>query len=99
MPEEVQAKALNDRGDIVGFADNSDPKDKAIHAILWKNGKACRRGWRASKTMTPSSVTRKADCHPLSEMTYMPPPKLFTAYPMAGSIFQNFAFTESKTGT
>ncbi|MDX6621837.1 MAG: hypothetical protein QOK36_4223 [Gaiellales bacterium] len=38
--EEVQAKALNDRGDIVGFADNSDPKDKAIHAILWRNGKA-----------------------------------------------------------
>ena len=37
--EEVQAKALNDRGDIVGFADSSDPKDKAIHAILWKNGK------------------------------------------------------------
>ena len=36
---EVQAKALNDRGDIVGFADSSDPKDRAIHAILWKNGK------------------------------------------------------------
>jgi probable HAF family extracellular repeat protein len=37
--EEVQAKALNDRGDIVGFANSSDPKDKAQHAILWKNGK------------------------------------------------------------
>ena len=38
--QEVQAKALNDRGDIVGFADSSDPKDKHIHAILWKHGKA-----------------------------------------------------------
>jgi probable HAF family extracellular repeat protein len=38
--QEVQAKALNDLGDIVGFADSSGPKDKAIHAILWKNGKA-----------------------------------------------------------
>ena len=38
--QEVQAKALNDLGDVVGFADSSDPKDKAIHAILWKNGKA-----------------------------------------------------------
>jgi probable HAF family extracellular repeat protein len=37
--QEVQAKALNDRGDIVGFADSSDPKAKAIHAILWKDGK------------------------------------------------------------
>jgi uncharacterized membrane protein len=37
--QEVQAKALNDRGDIVGFADSSDPKDKAIHAIVWKNSK------------------------------------------------------------
>src|SRR5271155_2884663 len=27
----------------------------------------------ASNTMTPSSVTRNADCHPLSEMTYTPP--------------------------
>src|SRR6266852_5639072 len=53
----------------------------------------------ASKTMTPSSVTRNADCHPLSEITYTPPPKFFTAYPTAGSIFQNFAFTEGKTGT
>jgi probable HAF family extracellular repeat protein len=37
--QEVQAKGLNDRGDIVGFADGSDKKDKATHAILWKNGK------------------------------------------------------------
>ena len=35
---EAQAKALNDRGDIVGFA-SSDAKDQAIHAMLWKNGK------------------------------------------------------------
>ncbi len=37
--KEVQAKALNDRGDIVGFADSTEPKDKTTHAILWKNGK------------------------------------------------------------
>src|SRR5258708_16352706 len=53
----------------------------------------------ASKTMTPSSVTRKADCHPLSEMTYTPPPTLLTAYPSLGSICQKLAFTEGKTGT
>ena len=34
---EVQAKALNDRGDIVGFADGRDGADAAI---LWKRGKA-----------------------------------------------------------
>src|SRR6266852_711002 len=53
----------------------------------------------ASKTMTPSSVTRNADCHPLSEITYTPPPTLLTAYPSFGSICQKFAFTEGKTGT
>jgi hypothetical protein len=37
---EAQAKALNDRGDIVGFADGVDPNDPAIHAVLWRNGKA-----------------------------------------------------------
>jgi probable HAF family extracellular repeat protein len=36
---EVQAKAINDRGDIVGFADRNDGKGP-IHAILWKGGKA-----------------------------------------------------------
>jgi probable HAF family extracellular repeat protein len=36
---EVQAKAINDRGDIVGFADAQDGKSPA-HAILWKGGKA-----------------------------------------------------------
>ncbi len=36
---EVQAKAINDRGDIVGFADSNDSKGP-IHAILWKGGKA-----------------------------------------------------------
>ena len=36
---EVQAKALNDRGDIVGFADG---RNGAIRAILWKGGKAAR---------------------------------------------------------
>lgn len=35
---ETQAKALNDRGDVVGFSD-AGTKDKAVHAILWKNGK------------------------------------------------------------
>src|SRR5713101_7828068 len=53
----------------------------------------------ASRTMTPSSVTRKADCHPLSEMTYTPPPTFLTAYPSLGSICQKLAFTEGKTGT
>ncbi len=37
--KEIQVKSLNDRGDIVGFSDSLDPKDKAQHAILWKNGK------------------------------------------------------------
>jgi probable HAF family extracellular repeat protein len=32
---EVQAKALNDRGDVVGFADG---RDDTFHAILWKRG-------------------------------------------------------------
>lgn len=36
---EVQVKALNDRGDIVGFAD-SKHGSAPIHAILWKGGKA-----------------------------------------------------------
>lgn len=35
---EVQVKALNDRGDIVGFADSNNGSG-AIHAILWKGGK------------------------------------------------------------
>ncbi|MDQ3121251.1 MAG: hypothetical protein M3Q59_01795 [Actinomycetota bacterium] len=34
--KEVQAKALNDRGDIVGFADSTDG---TYRAILWKGGK------------------------------------------------------------
>lgn len=32
---EVQVKAINDRGDVVGFADSKDGKGP-IHAILWK---------------------------------------------------------------
>jgi hypothetical protein len=36
---EVQLKANNDRGDIVGFADSNGGKS-AIHAILWKGGTA-----------------------------------------------------------
>jgi probable HAF family extracellular repeat protein len=36
--KEVQAKALNDRGDIVGFADSNNGSGP-IHAILWKGGK------------------------------------------------------------
>ena len=36
---EVQAKAINDRGDIVGFADSNDGSSP-IHAVLWKGGKA-----------------------------------------------------------
>jgi probable HAF family extracellular repeat protein len=36
---EVQAKAINDRGDIVGFADSKAGRGP-IHAILWKGGKA-----------------------------------------------------------
>ena len=34
---EVQVKAINDRGDIVGFADSKDG-NAPIHAILWKGG-------------------------------------------------------------
>jgi probable HAF family extracellular repeat protein len=34
---EVQAKALNDRGDVVGFADTTD---RRLRAILWKAGDA-----------------------------------------------------------
>ena len=36
---EVQAKAINDRGDVVGFADSKDSKGP-IHAILWRGGEA-----------------------------------------------------------
>jgi hypothetical protein len=37
-PGQVQATALNDRGDVVGFAAPlRHPRD--VHAILWKNGK------------------------------------------------------------
>lgn len=36
---EVQAKALNDRGDVVGFSDSKNGS-APIHAILWKGGKA-----------------------------------------------------------
>ena len=35
---EVQAKAINDRGDVVGFADSNDGS-RPTHAILWKGGK------------------------------------------------------------
>src|SRR5260370_28675318 len=52
----------------------------------------------ASKTMTPSPVTRNADCHPLSDMTYTPPPPLLTAYPILESISQKIAFTAGQTG-
>lgn len=33
---EVQAKAINDRGDVVGFADSG--RGTPVHAILWKGG-------------------------------------------------------------
>lgn len=36
--QEVQAKALNDRGDIVGFADSGGGTPQ--HAIMWKGGRA-----------------------------------------------------------
>jgi probable HAF family extracellular repeat protein len=35
---DVQAKGVNDRGDVVGFAD-SKGGSKPVHAILWKGGK------------------------------------------------------------
>jgi probable HAF family extracellular repeat protein len=38
---EVQAKALNDRGDVVGFADSKHGSGPT-HAILWKHGQAAR---------------------------------------------------------
>ena len=37
--KEVQAKALNDRGDVVGFADGRDGR---FRAILWKRGMGAR---------------------------------------------------------
>jgi uncharacterized membrane protein len=37
--KEVQAKALNDRGDIVGFADGRDGR---FRAVLWRAGKVSR---------------------------------------------------------
>jgi probable HAF family extracellular repeat protein len=36
---EVQAKALNDRGDVVGFADG---RDGTFRAILWRGGRAAK---------------------------------------------------------
>ena len=36
---EVQAKGMNDRGDVVGFADANGGK-APIHAIMWKGGNA-----------------------------------------------------------
>jgi uncharacterized membrane protein len=41
---EVQAKAMNDRGDVVGFADSRrrGGNSKPTHAILWKQGKVKR---------------------------------------------------------
>jgi probable HAF family extracellular repeat protein len=36
---EVQVKALNDRGDVVGFAD-ADNGSGLIHAMLWKGAEA-----------------------------------------------------------
>jgi hypothetical protein len=38
---EVQAKALNDRGDVVGFADSRTGRGPA-HAILWRKGKVAK---------------------------------------------------------
>jgi probable HAF family extracellular repeat protein len=37
--QEVQAKAINDRGDIVGFSDSGGGSGRG-HAILWKRGAA-----------------------------------------------------------
>src|SRR5262249_48953790 len=37
---ELQAKAISDRGGAVGCADSSEPGQEAIHAILWRNGRA-----------------------------------------------------------
>jgi hypothetical protein len=48
----------------------------------------------ASKTTTPSSVTRNADCHMLSDTTYTPPPTSLNAHPSCGSISKKFARTE-----
>jgi probable HAF family extracellular repeat protein len=36
---EVRVKAMNDRGDVVGFAD-ADNGSGSIHAILWKGAEA-----------------------------------------------------------
>jgi probable HAF family extracellular repeat protein len=38
---EVQAKALNDRGDVVGFADSRNGSGPT-HAILWRRGRAAQ---------------------------------------------------------
>jgi len=37
--QQVQAKGINDRGDVVGFADALNGKSP-VHAILWKGGSA-----------------------------------------------------------
>jgi uncharacterized membrane protein len=50
----VQAKALNDRGDVVGFAD-AKGGDKPIHAILWK-----RRGKAVDLGVLPGYVASEA---------------------------------------
>jgi probable HAF family extracellular repeat protein len=51
---EVQAKALNDRGDVVGFADG---RDGTYHAILWKGGKV---GWAVDLGVLPGYVSSEA---------------------------------------
>ena len=45
--QEVQAKAINDRGDIVGFAD-AKHGEAPTHAILWKASGGSRRPRRAA---------------------------------------------------
>jgi len=54
---EVQAKAINDRGDVVGFADSDNSKGP-IHAILWKGGKAAGAG-AARSSAKKSAAARK----------------------------------------
>src|SRR5262245_3456232 len=35
---EVQAKAINNRGDVVGFADSNGGSGR-VHAVIWQDGK------------------------------------------------------------
>ena len=66
--QEVQAKGMNDRGDVVGFADSRGGAGP-IHAILWKGGKAKRAvdlgvlpGYVASEAYGVNNAASSSGC-------------------------------------